>query len=165
MENKIQVISDQNQGEKMLNIKLEVDNFYKELESVEFYNYKLRMVNLKLEEIAVKLYEAEAIDYTKENLGGSNAPKYSPKLGLMLKEEKLIEHALIWERKINRCRRILYQCSEDVKTALIQKYVLKNSWEAVADQLNISRPPLVRKIDSELKSVLQAGFEKGTIVP
>lgn len=140
-------------------LKLEVEQFYRELDSVRYYWMQIKRIKLKLEEVAVKLYEAGAIDYSKEKIG-HGSPSRNYHLSLMMKEERLIKSAGKWVEKIKHCELILSSCSKETQKALIEKYLLGKSWESVAKMLYMQRAPLQRKIDSELGEIL-----KGAIAP
>ncbi|CAM3601658.1 hypothetical protein [Erysipelothrix anatis] len=133
-------------------IKLELDQFKRELSSCNWYNMKLREVNLDLEEIAVKLYEVPGQSY-EERIGSNNGYQ-TPKLALMLEEEELIRLRDNWESKINYCRKVLSFCSIDVKTSLIRMYILEDNHSEVAETYDYSRTGWNKIIDKELKTLL-----------
>lgn len=132
--------------------KLELDQFKRELSSCNWYNMKLREVNLELEAIAVRLYEVPGQTYEERN--GGTSGYHTPKLALMLEEEELVKLRDNWESKINYCRKVLSFCTEDTKDALICIYILEETQSKVSDRYNYSRNGLMHNIDKELKSII-----------
>lgn len=133
--------------------KLEVDQFKRELDSCWYYCKKLQGTNLALYEVAVQLYEIGGIDYSKEFSNSSSSGGYS-KLGLMLREEKLVRESQDWESRINYCRNILSLCSPEIKASLIRIHILEHNYADVARDYDYSRTGLRYNIDRELSQIL-----------
>lgn len=138
-------------------IKNEVEQFIRNLESVRYYNFKLQDVNLRIEEVEVKLYEVGAINYEKD-FSATGDPYANQKLGLMMVEEKLLKDKNYYTDKINTLRPILNSCSPEVKKGLINKYVLKKTWEDSAEEAGYSRRALEKKINKELIELIRVAF-------
>lgn len=139
----------------MDSLKREVDQFKRELDSVGYYCSKLQDANVELFAIGVQLYEVGGTNYDKEQSGNGN-PNKTPKLNLMMEEERLIEAASFWEKRINYCRNILNGCSATTKQSLIRYHVLNEKWTDVAGDFDYSRNGYKKIVDKEIAEVLKS---------
>ena len=144
-------------------VKLEVEQFKRELQSYSWYCSRLIRVNDKLEYVSHKLSTVGAQSYD-ERLN-NNFGYETPKLQLMIREEELIKKAEHWARKMNYCRNVLSLCDPAIKKILVMIFIEEINQSKVADIISkkddyiLSRQGMMYQVDCELKSILSFALQ------
>lgn len=139
----------------MLTEKDKIEQFKRELKSYEFYKKKVQECNEQLEEIAVKLQgvSSPAIkDVIYENAG--NPYSDVNKLQLIMEEEELVkERKLYIDRILYVDEKMMLIPNSLEKKAAERIYIKKEMHQKVADDLNMDRKTLYRRINSAFSKI------------
>lgn len=140
----------------VLTEKDKVEQLKRELKSYEFYKKKVQECNEQLEEIAVKLQgvSSPAIkDVIYENAGNPYR-KDSRILELMNDKDRLIDERQSYiDRILYVDEKLMLIPNSLEKNAAVRIYVKKEMHQKVADDLNMDRKTLYRRINAALHKI------------
>lgn len=126
--------------------------FLSDLKSLSYWNKRIIEVNLKLEEIGVRLYEAGSVNYQR-----IPTTAHVNKVELMLKEESLLKQRSQYVSHFTECEIILRELSIEVQEYLIYSFIVPGKMktqEQIAKQYLLSRSALFDLVTRSLTVAL-----------
>ncbi|MDF9824685.1 hypothetical protein M2475_000913 [Breznakia sp. PF5-3] len=132
-----------------------IDQFIRDLKSVNFYTKSIIEMNLELEDIANQLQGVSSIQFNQVYTSKQKGPYKSKVVSLMMLEEQMIKIKEKYEDRLVEIEN-KFEMIEDliVKDMLVDIHILGIRHEAVAIKYNYNRQHIYRKINSELKKIL-----------
>lgn len=137
----------------------EVHHFKRSLKDVKYYSSKIRDVNLKLEECAVRLLGVKSVrckDVVFENSG--NPYSMQDKLEQMEIESRLIKERQIYIDRILECQIIETIEDKEIIEMIIEIYVFGKRFEDVAKKHHISKSSMQDKINGAITEILKVRY-------
>lgn len=139
----------------MLTEKDKIEQFKRELKSYEYYHKKVQECNEKLEELAVKIQGVSSPcikDVIYENAGDPYSS--ANKLQLIMEEEELVKEMEMYiDRILYVDEKLMLIPNSLEKNAAVRIYVKKEMHQKVADDLNMDRKTLYRRINAALHKI------------
>lgn len=139
----------------MLTEKDKIEQFKRELKSYEYYQKKVQECNEELEVIAHKL-EGVSSPCVKDVIYENAGDPYSDvnKLQLIFEEEELVkERKLYIDRILYVDEKMMLIPNSLEKKAAERIYIKKEMHQKVADDLNMDRKTLYRRINAALHKI------------